>query len=139
MKKVLLVDDDPLILQIYRPKLQQVFLFDTATDGLEAMKKLQSFKPDVVVLDIMMPKFNGLEVLNYIRSDPALKNILVVILSNMFVGSDQRQVAAAKAELTFLKSSCSPGQLVEAINRILVAPSADNQAPGTADVTGGDI
>lgn len=90
MKKVLLVDDDAVILQIYRPKLEQFFLFDMAPDGLEALKKLHSFKPDVVVLDIMMPKFDGIEVLEYIRSNPALKNLRVVVLSNMFIGAEQR-------------------------------------------------
>jgi two-component system, OmpR family, alkaline phosphatase synthesis response regulator PhoP len=138
MKKVLLVDDDAVILQIYRQKLQQVFLFETASDGLEAMKKMHSFKPDVVVLDIMMPKFNGLEVLNYIRSEPALKNLVVVVLSNMFIGSEQRQAATDKADLTLLKSTCSPGQLVEAINQILVATNADNPTPGSVGDTGGD-
>lgn len=138
MKKVLFVDDDAVILQIYRPKLEQFFLFDMAPDGLEALKKLHSFKPDVVVLDIMMPKFDGIEVLEYIRSNPALKNLRVVVLSNMFIGAEQRQAAADKADLALLKSSCSPEQLVEAINQILAATNADNPTPGSADATGGD-
>ena len=65
MSKLLLVDDDPVIAEIYRRKLaQQNFQVEVAPDGLAAMKVLPEFKPEIVVLDIMMPKFSGLEVLN---------------------------------------------------------------------------
>ena len=136
MRKVLFIDDEALILEIYRPKLQQYgFQIQTATDGLEALKIMRNSKPDVVVLDIMMPKFSGIEVLKYIRADPALKDLRVVVLSNMFVGAEERQAATAGADKALLKSTCTPGTLVEAINEVLAAPRADGQAggpPGTA-------
>ncbi|MGC3957625.1 MAG: response regulator [Verrucomicrobiota bacterium] len=60
MKKILLVDDDALVLELYRKKLTQGgFDVHTALDGLEAIKLLGSFTPDFVVLDLMMPKLSG--------------------------------------------------------------------------------
>jgi CheY-like chemotaxis protein len=127
MQKILLVDDDAVILQVYRPKLQQSFLVETASDGLDAMKKLHSFKPDALVLDIMMPRFSGLEVLKFIRSNPVLKSLRVVVLSNMFFGAEQRQSAAGEADLAFQKSSCTPARLVEAIQQLLSDANAGKQ------------
>ena len=138
MKKILFIDDEALILEIYSSKLQQYgFRVDTATDGLEALKMMRNSKPDVVVLDIMMPKFSGLEVLKYIRAEPALKDLRVVVLSNMFVGAEERQAATAGADKALLKSSCTPALLVEAINEVMAAPRPDGQAPGPAGAPGG--
>ena len=138
MKKILFIDDEALILEIYSSKLQQYgFRVDTATDGLEALKMMRNSKPDVVVLDIMMPKFSGLEVLKYIRAEPALKDLRVVVLSNMFVGAEERQADTAGADKALLKSSCTPALLVEAINEVMAAPRPDGQAPGPAGAPGG--
>ena len=131
MQRILLVDDDTVILQIYRPKLQQFFEVETALDGLDAMKKLHSFKPDVLVLDIMMPKFSGIEVLNFIRSDAQMKAMRVIVLSNMFFGAEQRQSAAGDADLVFQKSSCTPAKLVEAIHKLLAGSTQDNAPSAT--------
>jgi CheY-like chemotaxis protein len=138
MKKILFIDDEALILEIYRTKLQQYgFRVDTATDGLEALRMMRSSRPDVVVLDIMMPKFSGLEVLKYIRAEPALKDLRVVVLSNMFVGAEERQAATAGADKALLKSGCTPALLVEAINEVMAAPRADDRAPGPSGAPGG--
>ena len=69
MIKILLVDDDAVIVQIYRKKLLEYgYEVEVAEDGLAAIKALHDVKPNLVVLDIMMPKFNCLEVLEFIRS-----------------------------------------------------------------------
>src|SRR6266850_7703052 len=87
MKRILLVDDDAIIRDIYRQGfVQEGFAVETAADGLAAMKALRDGKPDLVVLDLMMPKFTGADVLKFIRSQPALGSTPVVLFTNNFMG-----------------------------------------------------
>jgi len=71
------------------------------------------------VLDLMMPKLNGVDVLKYIRSNPALKATPVIILSNAHMTKLAQEAAAIGAERALLKSSCTPGQLIGVINDLL--------------------
>jgi DNA-binding response OmpR family regulator len=82
------------------------FGVEVAGDGLVAVRMLAAMKPDVVVLDLMMPKLNGVDVLKYIRSTPALQDTPVIILQR-----PHDPAAAIGAERALLKSSCTPGQL----------------------------
>ncbi|HVV70786.1 MAG TPA: response regulator, partial [Verrucomicrobiae bacterium] len=80
MNRVLLVDDDPLILKLFRDGLaRHDFQVETASDGLEAMKMLRAARPDIVILDLMMPNLSGLDLLAQIRA--ADDDIAVIILT----------------------------------------------------------
>jgi CheY-like chemotaxis protein len=93
MKTIFLVEDDPVVVHVYRAKfLREGFAVEVAQDGLAALKMLQTIKPDVVILDLMMPKMNGVDVLKYIRSNPALKKTPVIILSNAHAFSDMAAI-----------------------------------------------
>jgi len=120
MKTIFLVEDDLVVIKVYAAKfLREGFSIEVAKDGLEAMKMLAAVRPDVVVLDLMMPKFNGVDVLRFIRSNPALKDVPVIILSNAHMTSLAQEAAAIGAERSLLKSSCTPGLLIEVINDLL--------------------
>ena len=120
MKKVLFVDDDPVIVTVYKRKLEHAgYEVEIAGDGLAAMKLANTVRPDVIVLDVMMPKFNGLEVLKYLRSQPGLKALKVVVLSNLFIGGEQREAAGAGADKVLSKADCTPTTLIEAIREVL--------------------
>jgi CheY-like chemotaxis protein len=120
MITIFLVEDDTVVVQVYRAKLlREGFGVEVAEDGLVAVKMLAAMKPDVVVLDLMMPKLNGVDVLKYIRSTPALKAIPVIILSNAHMTRLAQEAAAIGAERALLKSSCTPGQLIDVINDLL--------------------
>jgi CheY-like chemotaxis protein len=133
MSKILLVDDDAVIAEIYRRKVtKQNFQVAVALDGLAAMKILSEFKPDLVVLDMMMPKFGGSDVLKYIRSHPYLKNTYVVVLSNFYFSDDEKTAATAQADKALSKASCPPALLIEEINKLLSGPlRAESGSPGT--------
>lgn len=80
--KVLIVDDIPLNILLVKKMLSlHPFQIDTAADGIQALEKIQSNKPDLVLLDLMMPRMDGFEVLQKMRSDDTMKDIKVVILS----------------------------------------------------------
>jgi two-component system, OmpR family, alkaline phosphatase synthesis response regulator PhoP len=79
--KILIVDDEQDITEFIQYNLQKEgFLTEVASDGLEALKKADSFKPDLILLDVMMPKMDGIEVCRIIKSDPS-KNIAIVFLT----------------------------------------------------------
>src|SRR5438093_11646509 len=138
MSKVLVVDDDPVIVEVYRRKLlQEGFEVEIAKDGLEALNQLQgSAKPDLVLLDLMMPRFNGFEVLKFIRSQSGLKDTRVVVLSNFYFGATERQAAAADADASLLKSSSSPAVVMETVKQVLAGGGAGPAAPPSRPTTG---
>lgn len=120
MTKVLIVDDDPIVLRIYQRGLTQRGLqVETVTDGLGAVKALRQGRPDVVVLDLMMPHFSGVEVLKFIRADAGLANLPVVVLSNAYMNDLAREAAAVGAQKALLKVGCNPNLLVECIHEVL--------------------
>src|SRR2546421_11057253 len=107
--RVLMVDDDPLVLRIYKESLaRQGLEVEAVGDGLAAMKALRTANPQVVVLDLMMPKFSGVEVLKYIRADPALASLPVVVLSNSYMDDLARAADAVGVQKSLLKVRCTP-------------------------------
>lgn len=126
-KKILFVEDDVLIARIYRPKLELAgFQVVVAEDGIAAMKQLGEFKPDLVVLDLIIPKLSGLDVLKFIREKPELKATRVIVFSNGFLQKLWDQTADLGVEEMLLKSSATPQLLIESVTRIL------NRKPGGA-------
>jgi CheY-like chemotaxis protein len=128
MRTIFIVDDDAVVVQVYRAKfLREGFNVEVAEDGLAAVRMLATLRPDVVVLDLMMPKLNGVDVLKYIRANPSLKGTPVIILSNAHMSGLGQEAALLGAERAFLKSSCTPGQLLKEIVNLLSgeAPDAD--------------
>jgi CheY-like chemotaxis protein len=130
MSKILLVDDDAFIVEAYSQKLRQAgFEVESATDGMTAVKMLPAVRPDLIVLDLMLPRFSGFELLNYMQTRPDLKDIRVVVLSNFYLGDPERQAAASDADATLMKSSCTPAQLIETVNGLLYGAQAPAPAP----------
>lgn len=120
MKRILLVDDDALVLRLFRDGLvRHSFQVETANDGLEAMKALRTARPDLVVLDLMMPKLTGVDVLKFIRSDPELENLPVIVLSNSYIDELAQGIQAAGVQEALLKSHCTPSTLVQVIEKLI--------------------
>ncbi|MGO8764335.1 MAG: response regulator [Limisphaerales bacterium] len=120
MKRILIVDDNSIIVKIYREKfLQAGFEVETAENGLLAVKALMSSRMDIVMLDLIMPLMNGVDVLRYIRATSGLKAMPVIILSEAYMSDLAQEASKIGVELTLLKSSCTPAMLLEAVNKIL--------------------
>ncbi len=87
--KILVVDDSPTALRMMtRPFLNSGYEVLTATNGEEALKKTETENPDLIVMDVIMPKLNGFQVCRKIKSDPNLSNIPIILLSNKDKKSD---------------------------------------------------
>jgi DNA-binding response OmpR family regulator len=78
---VLICDDEPSLRELVRVSLDRHYRFLEAEDGYESLELARKKRPDLVILDLMMPGLNGLEVLAHIRSDPALERIPVIVLT----------------------------------------------------------
>ena len=130
MINILLVDDDPLILRVYQGKLSKLGAgIETAVDGLAAIQALRARKPDVVVLDLMMPKFSGTDVLKFIRSEETLKALPVIVLSNYYMSDLAQMAVTVGVEKALLKTHCSPSILFGIINDILAGkPSSEHES-----------
>jgi DNA-binding response OmpR family regulator len=119
-KKILFVEDDPVVLTLYRNRLQREgFEVLFAEDGEVALSVLSRVRPDLVVLDLMLPKVNGVDVLKHIRADERLKATPVLILSNAYMTELAQKAMQSGANKGMLKTECTPAKLVEAIRDML--------------------
>jgi DNA-binding response OmpR family regulator len=118
MKKILIAEDDFYILDIYKSTFAESgYTVDTAKDGEEALAKLKASTYDVLLLDIMLPKVSGTEIINWCRTDnsPA-KNLLIYALTNLDESVFIKKVIAEGANGYFVKSDMTPDTLLEKVN-----------------------
>ena len=115
-KKILLAEDDKFISRAYKDGMERAgFEMIIAFDGIEAIEKINREKPDLILLDLIMPDKNGFEVLEEIKMDDGLKNIPVVILSNLGQDSDIEKGKALGAADYLIKSNLSMKEVIEKV------------------------
>jgi DNA-binding response OmpR family regulator len=120
MKRLLLVDDDAVVTRTYRDRLAaHGFGVATAASGAGALSFLASVKPDLVVLDLMMPEVSGVDVLKFLRGQRRLEATPVVVLANEVKDDLGRHAARIGIQRAFRKDQCSPTVLMAAIDEIL--------------------
>jgi len=119
MKKILLVEDDKFLSNILKLKLEKSgFEVADAFDGDEALKKLTAFNPDLMLLDIILPKKGGFELLAEMKEDGNLSKVPVIIISNLGQEEDIAKGKSLGAIDYFVKSRSSIDELVEKIKEI---------------------
>jgi len=120
MKHILLVEDDPFLIDIYTTKLKEVgYSLDVASDGEMALKKIREQKPDLMILDIVLPQLDGWEILRQIKADKNLKNLKIVILSNLGQKEEVEKGVELGAVKYLIKAHYTPTQVVEEIKKVL--------------------
>ena len=129
--KILVVDDEIYIVHILDFSLgMEGYEVVTALDGEQALEKLKVEKPDLIVLDIMMPKLDGYEVCKAIKSDPVTRQIPVILLSAKGRNVDQKMGFDVGAD-DYITKPFSPRKLVERINQLLGQTVSERQTPST--------
>jgi PleD family two-component response regulator len=119
-KKLLVADDEQFISTAYGDGLGRAgFTVVVAHDGEEALDKITAEMPDLVLLDLIMPKLNGFEVLKKVKADDSLKSIPVVILSNLSQDTDEAEVKKLGAADFIVKSNISLQDLIAKVNQLL--------------------
>lgn len=120
MSKVLIIEDDPFLSEMYATKLaQENFEVELASDGKEALKKVAETKPDLVLLDIVLPKMDGFEVLQKIKKDPALRQVKVIALTNLGQKEEVDKGFAFGADDYIIKAHFTPSEVVNKVKQIL--------------------
>ena len=120
-KTVLLIDDDSSIRKVYTAKfsLHPDFTIQSAINGKEGLDKLQEFIPDLILLDVMMPKMDGFEVLEKIKKNAALKKIPVIMLTNLENATDKAEALKRGADDYFVKALYTPQEVVKKVENLL--------------------
>ena len=122
MKKILLIIEDDLVLaRMYRTLLQNHgYDVKTAVDGETGLKEALDIHPDLILLDIRMPKMDGMTVMHHLREDKWGKTAPIIILTNLDL-SDQRLTGVVKDQPSYylIKSNNPPDQVLEKVNEIL--------------------
>lgn len=118
--RILIVDDEEILRRIYTDRLTfEGFTVDTAADGEEALSKIRTSPPNLILLDILMPKLNGIQVLEQISTDTNLKTIPVIVLSNVANDENIKKALALGAKDYLLKTNFSPNEIINKISTLL--------------------
>ena len=120
--RILLVEDDRFLRRACEVSLRQRgFAVTTAADGEEALRKVRAERPDLILLDLLMPKMTGTEVLKALRAEEATKEIRVLILSNSSREQDVEEIKTLGVSGYFVKADLSLQALGDMVARLLEA------------------
>ena len=124
MKQILLVEDDPFLIDIYATKFKEEgFSVKVANDGEEGLRKLREGeneeKFDLLVLDIVLPHVDGWEILKEIKASEKLKNLKIVILSNLGQKGEVEKGVKLGATKYLIKAHYTPSEVVAEIKQLL--------------------
>lgn len=125
MAKLMLVEDDAILVEMYQAKFElEGHEIIVATNGEECLQLLNNYQPDLILLDILMPKLNGFHVLKEIKKQPDLRNIPVILLTNLGeaeVDMNQELASALGVSDYLIKSHHTPDEVVEKVMRTLAS------------------
>ena len=136
-KKILAVDDEKHIVRLVEITLQREgYEVVTASNGAEALEKVATEKPDLVIMDVMMPEMDGLQALQKLKDDPATASVPVIMLTAKAQDSDVFQGWKSGADL-YLTKPFNPQELMTFVRRIFADQSEDEE--GVYDLNEDDI
>jgi DNA-binding response OmpR family regulator len=120
MKKVLIIEDDQIVSNVYRNKLAvEGYRAETAPDGETGLKTMRIFKPDTIILDLMLPKMSGLDVIKQIRSEEEFAKIPIIVFSNTYLTNMIQEAWKAGATKCISKSNCSPKEVLDLVRHTI--------------------
>ena len=125
MKKILIIEDDPVVAHIYRSRLEKEgYNVEAAEDGQTGFYRIHEFHPDGVLLDLMLPKMNGVEILKKIRAQSQFAHTPILVFTNAYVPNMIQEAQSAGASHVFNKATITPRQILDTLQLLL-----SNQAP----------
>jgi DNA-binding response OmpR family regulator len=120
MKKILLVEDDSFLIDIYTTKLKESgFSVEVASEGDEAIRKAKEEEFDLVLLDIVLPKVDGWDILRQIKAESKLKDLKVIIISNLSQKEEVEKGMNLGAEKYLIKAHYTPSEVAKEIKEVL--------------------
>jgi CheY-like chemotaxis protein len=135
MKKVLIIEDDPIVAHIYKTRLErETYEVEVATDGQDGVKQMNECMPDAVMLDLMLPRMNGVDVLKKIRSRSEFQNTPVIVFTNAYVPTMINEAYQAGATQVFNKATLTPRQIIDALHTAIYSENPDFSDSGAAPI-----
>lgn len=120
--KILIVEDDPLLTKMYTTKfITEGFEVSSAADGEEGLAKATAVTPDFIILDVMMPKLSGIDMLSRLRATEKGKNVPVIVLSNLSQEEEAKKALALGAKEYLIKANFTPSEVVTKVRMYLPA------------------
>jgi CheY-like chemotaxis protein len=131
--KILFIEDDQIFGNVYRNKLLgDGFEAEVAYDGETGLDALRQFRPDAILLDLILPRMTGLEVLRKIRKEPDFGNLPIVVFTNTYLSSMVQEAWKAGATKCLAKADCSPREVLKTLHSILDGKGAATDAAAPA-------
>lgn len=128
-KSILLVDDDLTLREMYSERLKaEGFVVEMAKDGEEALAKAGEDHPNLILLDIMMPKINGLDALKRLKENPETKEIPVIVLTALIQDREKMESITRGADDYIVKSEMMPGEVIQKVRALLEKPASAQPA-----------
>ena len=122
MSKIAIIEDDAAISQMYRIKFEsENFEVDTAENGKLGLELIEKMKPDIILLDLMMPEMNGDEMLEKLRKTPFGKDVKVIILTNMGESEAPDSLKSLNVLSFIVKANMTPRQVADLVKKHLGA------------------
>lgn len=132
--KILIIEDDQLVANIYRNKFaHEGFQAETARDGEAGLEMVRRFRPDAVLLDLMLPKVTGIEVMKQIRAEPDFKALPIIVFSNTYLTNVVQEAWTAGATKCLSKANCTPKHVIDAVRSALKQNGAPAKGSAEAD------
>jgi DNA-binding response OmpR family regulator len=120
MKKILIIEDDPIVAHIYRTRLEKEgYTVETCDDGQAGFYRIHEFHPDGVLLDLMLPKMNGVDILKKIRAQSQFAHVPVIVFTNAYVPNMIQEAFSAGASQVFNKATLTPRQILDSLHLLL--------------------
>jgi len=120
MKSILLIEDDPFIAEIYSTKLKEEgFEVDTVQEGKSAFKIIKEKKPDLLLLDVVLPNIDGWEILRKVKQTPELSHIKIIILSNLEERPEIEKGFQLGADKYLVKAHYTPKDVICEVKKVL--------------------
>src|SRR5437867_5987257 len=130
MKKILIIEDDQIVANIYRNKFSiEGYTVEIAHDGHAGLETIKSFKPDAVILDLMLPKITGVELMKKVRAETEFQKLPIIVFSNTYLTNMVQEAWKAGATKCLSKANCTPKQVIEVVRSTLFNNGAPVSAP----------
>lgn len=127
-KRIIIVEDDSVLRDVLAEKLEKSgYIVDRAQDGVVAIEKIRASKPDCILLDILMPRMGGIEVMEQLQADPDFRGIPTIIISNSGQPVEIRRAQELGAREFLIKAVFDPNEVLDKVRRVLAGGAAASQ------------
>jgi len=138
MIKILIVEDDKTVSNIYRDRLcREGYQVEVGLDAETGLELLHSFRPDAVILDLLLPKMTGVELIKKIRAESATAHVPVIVFSNAYLPNLLHEAWKAGATRCLAKANCTAKQLTDTLRELLSGSGAPGDGASSRPAPGG--